>query len=206
MSKLTFNDFIGAPQTVIANQILDHYAELGMSDTQLAIFLQIIKYSQHGEKFPSPADLAGVVKHPVSEVYQALQQMTQKSFIAVTTSIDHDQHIDQYDVAPFFERLTGLQDDQEQVANFQQQQADITKLYQEVEVEFGRPLSPIEMETIDGWLNRDHFSTEIIRLALREAVLNDARSFKYIDRILLDWQKRQIKSAADLQHYKSKFQ
>ena len=62
------------------------------------------------------------------------------------------------------------------------------------------------METVDSWLNRDHFSTEIIRLALREAVLNDARSFKYIDRILLDWQKRQIKNADDLERYRAKFQ
>ncbi|MFD1466230.1 DnaD domain-containing protein [Lapidilactobacillus mulanensis] len=206
MTKLTFNDLVGTPQTVIANLILDHYAELGMSDAQLAIFLQIIKFSQQGEKFPSPAELAAVVKHPVSEVYQALQAMTQKSFIAVTTYVDHDQHIDQYDVAPFFERLSGLQEDQQNVAEFQEEQADVTKLYQEVEVEFGRTLSPIEMETVDGWLNRDHFSSEIIRLALREAVLNDARSFKYIDRILLDWQKRHIKNAADLQRYKSKFQ
>lgn len=206
MTKLTINDLVGTPQTAIANLILDYYAELGMDDHQLAIFLQIIKYSQKDEKFPAPTELAKVVKRPISEIYQALQQMTQKGFIRVKSFIDHDQHVDQYDIAPFFERLDHLLDSQDTVANFQAEQADVSKLYQEIEVEFGRTLSPIEMETVDSWLNRDHFSTEIIRLALREAVLNDARSFKYIDRILLDWQKRQIKNADDLERYRAKFQ
>ena len=37
---------------------------------------------------------------------------------------------------------------------------------------------------IGQWLNTDHYSPELIRLALREAVLNQAYSLKYIDRIL----------------------
>ncbi|WP_125604561.1 DnaD domain protein [Lapidilactobacillus bayanensis] len=206
MTKLTINDLVGTPHTAIANLILDYYAELGMDDHQLAIFLQIIKYSQANEKFPTPNELAKVVKRPISEIYQSLQQMTQKGFIQIKSFIDHDQHMDQYDLAPFFERLSRLLDNQDTVANFQAEQADVSKLYQEIEVEFGRTLSPIEMETVDSWLNRDHFSTEIIRLALREAVLNDARSFKYIDRILLDWQKRHINNATDLERYRAKFQ
>ncbi len=36
---------------------------------------------------------------------------------------------------------------------------------------------------IGQWLNTDHYSPELIRLALREAVLNQAYSLKYIDRI-----------------------
>ena len=38
---------------------------------------------------------------------------------------------------------------------------------------------------IGQWLNTDHYSPELIRLALREAVLNQAYSLKYIDRIYL---------------------
>ena len=80
---------------------------------------------------------------------------------------------------------------------------EIKQLYQGFEKEFGRPLSPIELEMIGQWLNTDHYSPELIRLALREAVLNqayslkkkalresvggEAYSLKNIDRILLAW-------------------
>ena len=68
----------------------------------------------------------------------------------------------------------------------------IKQLYQGFEKEFGRPLSPIELEMIGQWLNTDHYSPELIRLALREAVLNQAYSLKYIDRILLAWERKNI--------------
>ena len=45
---------------------------------------------------------------------------------------------------------------------------------------------------IGQWLITDHYSPELIRLALREAVLNQAYSLKYIDRILLAWERKNI--------------
>ena len=37
---------------------------------------------------------------------------------------------------------------------------------------------------------RDHYQPEILKLALREAVLNQAYSFNYVDRILLSWERK----------------
>lgn len=68
------------------------------------------------------------------------------------------------------------------------------ELYQLFEKEFSRPLSPIENETISMWITDDNYDLDIIQLALREAVLNQAYSLKYIDRILLSWERKGIKS------------
>lgn len=70
--------------------------------------------------------------------------------------------------------------------------------YEEVEQNFGRPLSPIELETITAWLQEDNYDPKVIRLALREAVLNKAYSLKYIDRILLTWERKNIKTEHDV--------
>src|SRR5699024_10925191 len=63
-----------------------------------------------------------------------------------------------------------------------------------LESEFGRPLSPIEIETLVAWIENDKYSPELIQLALREAVLSQAYNFKYIDRILLNWEKKNIRT------------
>lgn len=68
------------------------------------------------------------------------------------------------------------------------------ELYQLFEKEFGRHLSPIENESISKWIAEDNYDLDVIRLALREAVLNQAYSLKYIDRILLAWERKGIKS------------
>lgn len=68
------------------------------------------------------------------------------------------------------------------------------ELYQLFEKEFGRPLSPIENESIGKWIAEDNYDLDVIRLALRESVLNQAYSLRYIDRILLEWERKGIKS------------
>src|SRR5699024_7542117 len=44
------------------------------------------------------------------------------------------------------------------------------------------------------WLEEDHYQPEILKLALREAVLNQAYSFNYVDRILLSWERKNLRT------------
>src|SRR5699024_3755453 len=62
------------------------------------------------------------------------------------------------------------------------------------EQEFGRPLSPFEIETINAWLDVDVIKPELIKAGLREAVLMGKLNFKYIDRILREWQRKGIRT------------
>lgn len=67
-------------------------------------------------------------------------------------------------------------------------------VFKEIEKNFGRPLSPIEMETISQWQQQDKYPDDLIFMSLQEAVLNQAFSLKYMDRILLSWERKGIKS------------
>jgi DnaD/phage-associated family protein len=66
------------------------------------------------------------------------------------------------------------------------------EIFNKIETEFGRPLSPIELETIGIWIDEDHFSYEIIICALQEAVLNQVWNLKYMNTILQNWSKQHI--------------
>src|SRR5690625_3733777 len=50
-----------------------------------------------------------------------------------------------------------------------------SKIYDIIEEELGRTLSPIEYETISGWLN-SNINENLIKEALKEAVLNGVRN------------------------------
>lgn len=54
------------------------------------------------------------------------------------------------------------------------------------EREFGRLLSPIELEIIDDW-KKDGFDETKIREALKQSVYNGALSLRYISKILQSW-------------------
>ena len=72
-----------------------------------------------------------------------------------------------------------------------------SKIYDIIEEELGRTLSPIEYETISGWLN-SNINENLIKEALKEAVLNGVRNLKYIDKILYEWTKKGYKKPSDI--------
>lgn len=63
-----------------------------------------------------------------------------------------------------------------------------------VEENFGRPLSPIEYEEICKWSD-----TDLTRYAVRQAVLNGKYSIKYISKILYEWKKKKIRTVQEAQ-------
>ena len=73
------------------------------------------------------------------------------------------------------------------------------------EQEFGRFLSPMECESITMWLDDDGHSVEIIRAALKEAVLAEKLSLRYIDRILFEWKKKNVKTLSDVERHAKSF-
>lgn len=80
-------------------------------------------------------------------------------------------------------------------------QKDIKKeiknnIFEEIENEFGRTLSPMEFEVVNSWL--DKYDESLIHEALKEAVLSNAKSFRYITRILEAWSEKGMKTAKDI--------
>lgn len=70
-------------------------------------------------------------------------------------------------------------------------------IYSLFEQELGRTLSPTEYETITNWIECN-VPTDLIKSALKEAVLNGVNNLRYIDKILFEWNKKGYKSQEDI--------
>lgn len=84
------------------------------------------------------------------------------------------------------------------------EEEDKSNIYSVFEKELGRTLSPIEYELINGWLECN-YKEEIILAALKEAVFNGVNNFRYIDRILFEWNKKGIDTVDKISKYKKEF-
>lgn len=83
----------------------------------------------------------------------------------------------------------------------EEQKEDIFKVF---ESELGRTINSMELELINGWLMAGT-SEEIILGALREAVYNGVTSFRYIDKIIYEWEKKGFKTMDDVnKHMRSR--
>lgn len=77
-------------------------------------------------------------------------------------------------------------------------------IYDKIQKEFGRMLTPIEYEIIGAWLS-SNISEELIQEALKEAVFNGVNNLRYIDKILYEWGKKGYKSKSDIDKQREKW-
>lgn len=186
-------------ETIFSNGILDYYHKIGLSDEECIVFLQLQAFKQKGNLFPLPEELAQKTGKAVEVIYRILNQLQEKKIICLETMTNKDNvKYDQYNLMGFFEQLTQFLEQKQKQTHHVKQKEQIQHLYATFEREFSRPLSPFEVEDIVQWLEEDQYSPEIILLALKEAVLNQAYNFRYIDRILLNWKKKKIETKQDV--------
>lgn len=85
-----------------------------------------------------------------------------------------------------------------------QNKLDISNnIYDIFQKELVRSLSPTEYEYINNWLEKG-LTEDLIIGALTEAVLSGVKSFRYIDRVLFDWQEKGYRSMNDVEISKKK--
>lgn len=76
-------------------------------------------------------------------------------------------------------------------------------IFELFEKEFGRTLTPSELEIINAWL-KSGTKEELIIGALKEASYNGVSNLRYIDKILYEWGKKGFKSLDEVnKHLKS---
>ncbi|GGE39038.1 DNA replication protein DnaD [Pullulanibacillus camelliae] len=175
----------------IPKLLLDSYAEIGLDEAQCMMILQIFKYIKEGNAFPTPNELAGKMSCDASQCSNHLRELVQRGFLDIVQEKDGSVYSESYSLEPLWNRLMSVHMlSRTQHQKIEQEDA----LYTIFEKEFGRPLSPMECESLTMWMDDDGHPPEIIKAALREAVISGKLNFRYIDRILFDWKKNGIQT------------
>ena len=69
-------------------------------------------------------------------------------------------------------------------------------IYNYIESNFNRILTPIEYNKIEYWINE--YDIEIIKYAVEKAVFNNAKKFNYVEAILNNWKSSGYKTIEDI--------
>lgn len=183
-----------------------YYKELNITDDEAIVITHLLAFQAEQIDFPTPFDLASRMNMQVNDISNQLQKLMQHGFLEITQGMDNSGKLtEKYSLYLLWERILQLlemQQYQQLVKSQKQEEGELFRLFEE---EFGRLLSPMELETISMWLDVDKHSPEIIRLALKEAVLASKVNLRYIDRILFEWKKKNVKTSQDVQKQTEKF-
>ena len=169
--------------------LLENYKKLNLDEKEVIVLLMIEQLLRQNNTFITADILSLKMNLNVKEIDDILVKLVNRNIIAYNTdNKDISTSLDPLYNKLYKEFEKDIMDD-----NFTNADEEKTKslqnIYQEYEKILGRPLSPIEYSQINEWINNEYTDQMIID-ALKEAISHQKKSFRAVDKILLQWQTR----------------
>ncbi len=192
-------DILKSKNIVIPLYLYKSYSKLNINLEEF-IFLMYL-YNQGEKIIFDPNTIEEDLGIDIKDVMSIISKLTDNKLINLEV-IKNDKNImEEYiSLENFYQKISMLIIDE---LNNQEEGEDST-IFQVIEEEFGRTLSPIEYEIVKAWIDSG-ISNELIKEALKEATFNGVSNLRYIDKILYEWNKKGIKNASDVEKNRSQY-
>jgi len=220
------SDIILEGMTSVPNLLLKYYSKIGITDSEMMLIIQLMYLQTSVDRqFPSLDVLAQFMSNDSLSVKANLASLIEKGIISIdhTLSEATGDIVPSYSFEPLFEKVSELwacekvkvyqqikktlkeQGEKSGLARKKEKHPAFATVCQSFEKEFGRLLSPMEIEKINSWLDDNGGRPELVIEALNRAVLRGKHNFKYIDSILLEWHKNNLKTVSQVLSYEAEF-
>lgn len=123
---------------------------------------------------------------------ESFNSLLMKGLVSLDSKMDENDKYKEYVSIDNIYKIVDLEEEKET-----SEESEIFKVFEE---ELGRTLSQTELALINGWL-MSGTKEELIISALKEAIFNGVTSFRYIDKIIYEWEKKGLKSAEEVNDY-----
>jgi len=164
------------------------YKRLGLTESSyafLVLFARLIKEKPSGWSLAEITELMTIDAHACSQIFM---ELINEGFLFVESKEDtQGRRSENYSLAPLFLKIETILKNDANVRRI----VDLEALYMKIEHLFG-VLSPRDIELVQMWVSDDGFDVSLIELALAEMQMHDIRSLRYVDKILLDWKRKNI--------------
>ncbi|NBI30526.1 DnaD domain-containing protein [Chengkuizengella marina] len=198
----------------VPNLLLKYYKKLNLSEVEVMMIIHILSFKEKDHKdFPTLEEIQFRMSVSPDQVIYFMQKMMKDGILNIDDQIDpvSGMQSERYNLEALNEKLIDcyvddiLMSDSDELDHNKIESQDESNLFSVFEKEFARPLSPMELETISGWIDQDQYKEELILAALKEAVFAGKVHFRYIDRILLDWSRNRVFTAQQAKDYSQRF-
>lgn len=170
--------------------LLENYSKLGLNELEFMTLMHVSRFVEEGIVFPTPEEIVERMSISAEECTNILRILVRSGYLMMKQIKEADYISECYSIEPLWDKLTLLLS----ISDKEIKEVKNESLYTIFEQEFGRPLSPLECETLISWEDHEEHSYELIKSALKESVISGKLNFKYIDRILFEWKKNGIKT------------
>jgi len=191
MNEVVINSLKQQPIT-IPKVLFQYYKKLNLTEEELILLISII---QEGDKIIyDPSFFTETIDMDKYKAMQIVTDLAEKGTIEIKVENNKSGKKEEYIyLEPLYNKILNLLIDLQLGTN----KTIDSNIFAAFETELGRTLSAMEVQIIKDWLHSG-ITEELIKEALKEAILNNVRNLKYIDRILFNWRSKGFKTKADI--------
>lgn len=191
MNEVVINSLKQQP-IMIPKVLFKYYKKLNITEEELILLISII---QQGDKIVyDPSFFTEEIDMDKYRAMQLITDLAEKGTIEIKVENNKSNKKEEYIyLDPLYNKILNLLIDLQLGTN----QTIDTNIFAAFEQELGRTLSAMEVEIIKEWLHSG-ITEDLIKEALKEAILNNVRNLKYIDRILFNWRSKGFKTKDDI--------
>lgn len=178
-------NLISNKDLTISKLLIRSYKDLKITSDELIVLTILINNSDNAldiNKFSQELSLKS------EKVLELIYSLVSKDIVKISNIKEKNILKEIYSLEPLYKKLSFF------VIN--DNKKEDSTIYSKFEEEFGRLLSKMEYEIINGWLEAGFDETMIID-ALKEAVYNNVSNLRYVDVVLHNWKKNGIKNRED---------
>lgn|SRR5574344_1563650 len=177
-------DIIKEKPYTIPKILLSNYRKLDITEKELVILIYLINNNAFNSE-----SMALELNMDMNDILKIIDGLDKKDLAKIEVKKENSKINEYISLDGLYSKLAltlvGTKDEVK------------TNVYEHIEQEFGRTLSPVEYELVLNW-KEDNFSDELILESLKEAIYNGVTNLKYMNTILYEWRKKGIKSKEDI--------
>ena len=176
---------------IVPKKLISNYKKLNITEEELIILIYIINL---GDKIIyNPQIFVENLSLDKYKVMDILNNLASKNIINIKLEKNDKGKSEEYIYTDIlYNKLFNII-----IESTKEEKINNTDMFSLFEKELGRTLSPMECEIIKEWL-QSNYTEELIKEALKEAIYNNVRNLKYIDRILYTWKTKGLNTKEDI--------
>ena len=185
---------------VVPKILLNNYKKMNINDEELIVIMLIMNYGNQIEY--NPDIFVNELDMDKLKAMEIIGNLIDKNILSLDMVKSGRKTEEYISLSLLYEKLLNI------VIEKKEDDININNsIFSVFEEEMGRLLSPLEIEQIKEWVIT-YKNEDLIKAALKEAVLNGVNSLRYIDTILNEWNKKGYKNKEDVlrdrENYKKK--
>lgn len=187
--------------------LLNNYKKIGLTEIEAFVLLELHKQRRFGDTVISPTKLVKKLTIDEELLFNTLDGLIKKEYLRIhivkneegkesedfTLDNTINKLVDVYLAAIKLEITNNPQ-------SYETAEEEVVDI---IEKQFQKQLKPLEIELIQKWINEDHYSIDLIKKAIIDALKANKSTLSYVDGVLLNRSKNLAKSKKQYKPEKS---